>query len=83
MGMMKIVDFSPVFKGQGAKNTTNPTYNFISFFISEERLVPAIMLNNENSNEEEGIDQTQSYSDPDGPAKTKVHEYPKAYKGKK
>lgn len=73
MSMMVIMDLSPVFIWNETKKTTNESYGVVNLLGLKKGLMSAIMLDDENPYQKEGIDKSEADGDPDRPIETKIH----------
>jgi hypothetical protein len=59
MGMVEGMGARPVFEWYGTEVTADRAYEVIQFLVVEKGVVPAVMLDDEDPHEEEGVDHSQ------------------------
>lgn len=80
MAVVVTVNPGPVGIRNGTEKRANEADGIVDLAFLEEGVVPAVMLNDENADEEKGVDGSQCQREPDGIVHTKVHRNPKRHK---
>lgn len=79
MTVVVAVNACPISVGYGAEERTDEADDIVHFTFLQKGIVAAVMLNDENTDEEESVDCAQAQREPDGIVNTEIHSDPEGH----
>ena len=80
VSVVETVDAGPVGVGNGTEERADEADGIVELALTKEGIVTAVVLNDEDPHQKEGVDHTQQQGKPDRIAYAEVHRHPQGQK---